>query len=123
VLTRDESDGETATYRAITSGVPAVMAGIKSLLDTGEPLAIPQWKARPADLRLPGILPYTGRPPGTRGWGSAGTELGQPPGDEGAFGLRRLEFQRGAERLGRVGWPAGPAQQFGPGDVELVPVP
>jgi len=42
VLTHDEFDGETATYRAVTSGVPAVMAGIKSLLETGEPLAIPR---------------------------------------------------------------------------------
>jgi hypothetical protein len=42
VVARDESDGETATYRAVTSGLPAVIAGIKSLLDTGEPLAIPQ---------------------------------------------------------------------------------
>ena len=42
VLTHDEFDGETATYRAVTSGVPAIMAGIKTLLETGAPLTIPQ---------------------------------------------------------------------------------
>jgi uncharacterized protein YndB with AHSA1/START domain len=42
VLTHDEFDGETATYRAVTSGVPALMASIKSLLETGEPLPLPR---------------------------------------------------------------------------------
>lgn len=41
VLVHDEFEGETATYRAVTAGVPALMASMKSLLETGKALAIP----------------------------------------------------------------------------------
>jgi hypothetical protein len=39
-MTHDESDGETATYRVVTSAVSAMVSSIKSLLETGKPLAI-----------------------------------------------------------------------------------
>jgi uncharacterized protein YndB with AHSA1/START domain len=42
VLTHDEFEGQTATYRAVTGGVPVLMASIKSLLETGEPLSVAQ---------------------------------------------------------------------------------
>lgn len=41
VLTHDDFDGETATYRAVVGGVPTLMSSIKSLLETGRALALP----------------------------------------------------------------------------------
>lgn len=40
-LTHDEFDGETETYKAVRLGWYPIFAGLKTLLETGEPLAIP----------------------------------------------------------------------------------
>ena len=40
-MTHDQFDGETATYRVATTAVPPMVSSLKSLLETGEPLAIP----------------------------------------------------------------------------------
>jgi uncharacterized protein YndB with AHSA1/START domain len=37
-LTHDRFEGETATYRAVVSGVPVLMSSMKSLLETGQAL-------------------------------------------------------------------------------------
>ena len=39
-LTHDDFDGETATYRAISSGWAPILSSLKSLLETGEPLVL-----------------------------------------------------------------------------------
>jgi hypothetical protein len=41
VLTHDDFDGETVTYKSVGSGWNPVLSGLKTLLETGEPLAIP----------------------------------------------------------------------------------
>jgi uncharacterized protein YndB with AHSA1/START domain len=41
VLTHDDFDGETATYKMVGSGWNPILSGLKTLLETGEPLAIP----------------------------------------------------------------------------------
>ena len=45
VLTHDDFDAETATYKTVGTGWNPVLSGLKTLLETGEPLAIP----RPAE--------------------------------------------------------------------------
>jgi uncharacterized protein YndB with AHSA1/START domain len=40
VLTHDEFDGETQTYRSVAHGWVPVLSGLKTLLETGEPLEI-----------------------------------------------------------------------------------
>jgi uncharacterized protein YndB with AHSA1/START domain/DNA-binding transcriptional ArsR family regulator len=40
-LTHDDFDGETATYRDVGSGWNPILSGLKTLLETGKPLAIP----------------------------------------------------------------------------------
>lgn len=40
-IIHDRFEGETASYHAIVNGVPALMASIKSLLETGQPLPLP----------------------------------------------------------------------------------
>lgn len=40
-LTHDEFDGETETYKAVRLGWYPIFAGLKTLLETGEPLTIP----------------------------------------------------------------------------------
>jgi hypothetical protein len=44
-LTHDDFDGITETYRQVGSGWNPVLSGLKTLLETGRPLAIP----RPAE--------------------------------------------------------------------------
>ena len=44
-LTHDDFDGETSTYRSVGNGWSLILSGIKSLLETGEPLHIQE----PAD--------------------------------------------------------------------------
>jgi DNA-binding transcriptional ArsR family regulator/uncharacterized protein YndB with AHSA1/START domain len=39
VVTHDDFDGETATYRSVNGGVAVIVSGLKSLLETGESLA------------------------------------------------------------------------------------
>ena len=46
-LTHDDFDGETKTYRMVGSGWNPVLSGLKTLLETGKPLAIPM----PAETR------------------------------------------------------------------------
>jgi uncharacterized protein YndB with AHSA1/START domain/DNA-binding transcriptional ArsR family regulator len=40
VLTHDDFDGETATYRSVEHGWVPILSGLKTLLETGEPLLI-----------------------------------------------------------------------------------
>jgi uncharacterized protein YndB with AHSA1/START domain/DNA-binding transcriptional ArsR family regulator len=40
ILTHDEFDGETSTYRSVEHGWVSVLSGIKTLLETGKPLEI-----------------------------------------------------------------------------------
>jgi len=40
-LTHDDFDGETHTFKMVGSGWNPVLSGLKTLLETGEPLAIP----------------------------------------------------------------------------------
>jgi hypothetical protein len=37
-LTHDEFEGETATYQNTGGGWPGILAGLKTLLETGQPL-------------------------------------------------------------------------------------
>jgi uncharacterized protein YndB with AHSA1/START domain len=37
----DDFDGETATYKSTGNGWPVVLSGLKTLLETGEPLPMP----------------------------------------------------------------------------------
>jgi uncharacterized protein YndB with AHSA1/START domain len=46
VLTHDDFDGETATYKTVGPGWNPVLSGLKTLLETGEPLAIPMGAAK-----------------------------------------------------------------------------
>ena len=39
-LTHDDFDGETATYRSVDRGWNPILSGLKTLLETGEPLVI-----------------------------------------------------------------------------------
>jgi uncharacterized protein YndB with AHSA1/START domain len=39
-LTHDEFDGETATYKSVAHGWVPILSGLKTLLETGEPLEI-----------------------------------------------------------------------------------
>jgi uncharacterized protein YndB with AHSA1/START domain len=39
-LTHDDFDGETATYKSVGTGWNPVLSGLKTLLETGKPLAI-----------------------------------------------------------------------------------
>ncbi|HVZ49775.1 MAG TPA: SRPBCC family protein [Gemmatimonadaceae bacterium] len=39
-LVHDRFDGETATYRATSAGWPAVLSSLKTLLESGKPLAL-----------------------------------------------------------------------------------
>jgi uncharacterized protein YndB with AHSA1/START domain len=39
-LTHDDFDGETSTYRSISTGWSPILSGLKTLLETGEPLRI-----------------------------------------------------------------------------------
>jgi hypothetical protein len=39
-LTHDDFDGETATYKSVGTGWNPVLSGLKTLLETGRPLAI-----------------------------------------------------------------------------------
>jgi len=41
VLTHDDFDAETHTFKMVGSGWNPVLSGLKTLLETGEPLAIP----------------------------------------------------------------------------------
>ncbi len=45
-LTHDDFDGETKTYQMVGSGWNPVLSGLKTLLETGTPLAIPMPAAR-----------------------------------------------------------------------------
>jgi uncharacterized protein YndB with AHSA1/START domain len=40
-LTHDDFDGETATYRSVGTGWNPILSGLKTLLETGEPLVLP----------------------------------------------------------------------------------
>jgi hypothetical protein len=40
VLTHDEFDGETSTYRSVAHGWVPILSGLKTLLETGKPLEI-----------------------------------------------------------------------------------
>jgi hypothetical protein len=40
VVTSDDFDGETATYRSLVSGMPVIASGLKTLVETDEALAI-----------------------------------------------------------------------------------
>ena len=40
VVTSDDFDGETATYRSFVDGMPVIMSGLKSLVETDQPLKI-----------------------------------------------------------------------------------
>ncbi len=40
ILTHDEFDGETSTYRSVAHGWVPILSGLKTLLETGKPLAI-----------------------------------------------------------------------------------
>jgi uncharacterized protein YndB with AHSA1/START domain/DNA-binding transcriptional ArsR family regulator len=40
-LTHDDFDGETATYHSVGTGWNPILSGLKTLLETGEPLVIP----------------------------------------------------------------------------------
>ncbi len=40
VLTHDEFDGETTTYKIVAHGWAPVLSGLKTLLETGKPLEI-----------------------------------------------------------------------------------
>lgn len=40
VVTSDDFDRETASYRSVTGGIAVIVSGLKTLLETGEPLAI-----------------------------------------------------------------------------------
>ena len=40
-VTHDDFDGETATYKSVKSGWGPVLSGLKTLLETGQPLNIP----------------------------------------------------------------------------------
>ena len=48
-LTHDDFDGETETYKAVRLGWYPIFAGLKTLLETGEPLTIPD-SLRPREL-------------------------------------------------------------------------
>jgi hypothetical protein len=37
----DDFDGENATFKSTGSGWPVVISGLKTLLETGEPLPLP----------------------------------------------------------------------------------
>jgi hypothetical protein len=39
-LTHDDFDGETSTYRSVGNGWGAILSGLKTLLETEEPLHI-----------------------------------------------------------------------------------
>ena len=41
-LTHDDFDGETSTYRSVGNGWTLILSGIKTLLETGEALSIPE---------------------------------------------------------------------------------
>ena len=41
-VTHDEFEGATETYRSVGAGWPAVLSGLKTLLETGRPLALPE---------------------------------------------------------------------------------
>jgi DNA-binding transcriptional ArsR family regulator/uncharacterized protein YndB with AHSA1/START domain len=41
-VTHDGFEGETATYRSVSGGVSVILSSLKSLLETGEPLAFPR---------------------------------------------------------------------------------
>ena len=40
VVTSDDFDGETATYRSFVGGMPIIASGLKTLLETNEPISI-----------------------------------------------------------------------------------
>jgi hypothetical protein len=40
-LTHDEFEGETKTYQSVARGWNPVVSGLKTLLETGQPLEIP----------------------------------------------------------------------------------
>jgi hypothetical protein len=40
VVTSDDFDGETATYRSFVGGMPIIASGLKTLVETEEPLTI-----------------------------------------------------------------------------------
>ena len=50
VVTSDDFDGETATYRSFVGGMPVIVSGLKTLLETEQPL-------RSASSRRPGYPP------------------------------------------------------------------
>ena len=39
-MTSDDFDGETATFRSFQGGMSVILSGLKTLLETGEPLPI-----------------------------------------------------------------------------------
>ncbi|MEO8510917.1 MAG: metalloregulator ArsR/SmtB family transcription factor [Chloroflexota bacterium] len=47
-LIHDDFDGETETYRQVAGGWSLILSGLKSLLETGEPLPSPQPAQEPA---------------------------------------------------------------------------
>ena len=40
VLTHDEFDGETTTYKSVAHGWPLILSGLKTLLETGNALEV-----------------------------------------------------------------------------------
>jgi hypothetical protein len=40
VVTSDDFDGETATYRSVLGGMSVILSGLKTLLETDQPLSI-----------------------------------------------------------------------------------